>query len=108
MGYGRSRDALLPITDQGGVTDVTVTVTLTGNQRVVRADATGGAIVVTMPEPSAARAFQIYVVQRESVAANNVTVAFPGGAADPANVVLGTQWFRAVMFNDGSRWHVLA
>lgn len=77
-------------------------------ENVILADATGGAITVTLPD--AVRAVDhVIVVKKIDASANAVTI--DGAGADTvdgaATVAISTQYHFRMMISDGSNWHVI-
>lgn len=72
---------------------------------VLIVDASGGAVTVTLPSASNAKA-QMFVVKRVDSSANAVTVAAQVGETidGAASVALSTQYERIVIISDGTQW----
>lgn len=107
---GRWRDGGLrtfddtPANIPWATTAVTTTYTVQPFDRVVLADATGGAFTVTLPNAYGRRGQQPIFVKRTS-AANNVTVASAGGTIDgSATQTLTSQYAVQGYCSDGSVW----
>lgn len=77
----------------------------TEDERIILADATGGAFNVTLPEAANADVTE-YVVKKTDVSGNAVTVATPGAETidGAATFVLAAQWDAVRLASDGTNY----
>lgn len=87
------------------ITTTTISLLLDGTHHTVLADATGGAIVITLP-PAATAANRVYVIKKIDVSANTVTIQGNGAELiDGANTqVLATQYLARQVQSNGTAW----
>lgn len=87
------------------VVSVTAHYTATINDGTIEADATGGAITVTLPLPDQAKGY-VVSVKRLNGGGNAVTI---GATVDATvNPTLGAQWASMTVQSDGTRYLKLA
>ena len=92
----------------GPITSATATktaaYTLTGSDSVIYADATAGAVVVTLPAASASTIGRVYYIYKIDSTANAVSVA--GAGADTVNGTASTttQWKTKVIGYTATGW----
>ena len=76
--------------------------------RVVLADATGGAFTVTLPNASGKRGQQPITVKRMNAGGNAVTVASAGGTIDGASTTSIASQYTALSFiSNGTDWLIV-
>ena len=87
---------------------ITVSETVRDTDCLILADATAGAITVTLPK--AARWAGLTLIIKKIDASNNVTIDGDGSETidGAATVVLNTQHHSRTLFSDGSNWRVIA
>lgn len=91
----------LPVT----VKAVTTAYQVTGFDRVITADATGGAFTVTLPSAVGRHGQQAITVKRVNGGGNAVTIASGGGTIDGATTQsLASQWAMMSFASDGKNW----
>lgn len=77
------------------------------NDQIVKADATGGAFTVTLPTPVGVSG-KTYTVKRMNAGANAVTVGTAAGTIDgAATSVLASQYAVLRVISDNSNWLVI-
>lgn len=97
-----------------GVRAITTNYTLTTNDSVIVADASGGAITVTLPAVTGASGnigvYKQYTIKRKNSGANSVVVSRAGAdTIDGATTkTLGAQYSTVVIVAGPSEWHVLS
>lgn len=84
---------------------VTSDTTVTASDDTITADATGGAITVTLPAPEQLQFLRVSV-KRLNSGANAVTVS--GTIDGGASYALAAQWKSVTVQSDGTRWLVLS
>ncbi len=91
------------------VLTVTADTTLGAADAIVLADATSGAVTVTLPDAAGALEVEVVVVKRTSSGANAVTVATTGSQTiDGASTqTLSNQYDALVVASDGADWHIV-
>jgi hypothetical protein len=84
---------------------VTAAYTVQDVDFAVIADATSGAVTVTLPDAHSDRVVSVKKVD----ASNNVTIATPSSETidGAATKVLSTQYDAVILIADGSNWHIL-
>jgi hypothetical protein len=84
--------------------------TMTVDDEIVLADATGGAFSVTLPAVSGEAQDSTFTVKRMNAGANAVTIATPGAETidGAASLALSNQYDAATCATDGSNWVVVA
>jgi hypothetical protein len=93
------------IEERSQVTSVTQSYGMNEADRYVLADASGGALTVTMPSAIGLKGRE-YTVIRTNGGGNAVTVDGDGSEtiSGAANVSLSSQWDRVTMVSDNSNW----
>jgi hypothetical protein len=96
-----------------GLAIITVTANysmFTGSDNTVLADATSGALTVTLPSAGGPNNTAIYIIKRISSAANNVTVATTSSQTiDGATTkTLGSQYATIFVQSNGSNWFIIS
>lgn len=87
---------------------VTSTYTIGPKERVILANATGGAFTVTLPNATLRRNQTPITVKRLNGGGNAVTVGSAGGTIDgAATQSLGTQYATIQVVSDGQNWHIV-
>lgn len=93
--------------DSFAVVSKTVAYSVTRADSVVLADATGGAITITLLTPVGIKARR-YTVKRLNAGANAVTIATASGLIDgAATQVLAAQYAKITVVSDGTNWQVI-
>ncbi len=88
---------------------ITAAYTMTGRDRIILADATGGAFAVTLPQASLHKNQQPLVIKRLNSGGNAVTVGSSGGTIDgAATQSLGAQYASITVVSDGTNWLKIA
>lgn len=88
---------------------VTAAYSVSGFDKVVLADATGGAFTVTLPNAAFRKNQQPIIVKRLNAGGNAVTIGSAGGTIDgAATVSLAAQYSTKSFMSDGSNWHMIA
>lgn len=89
------------------INTITASTTLTTSQTMVLCDASGGAIVVTLP-PAAAHSGRGYYIKKVDSSPNTVTI--DGNANETIDnaltVVISQQYVARLIVSDGSNWWV--
>lgn len=100
--------ALASATDRPA-TVVTTTYAVVLSDRVLLADATGGAFTITLPAAADA-AERTVTIKKTDASANAVTVDGAGSETidGAATYSLAAQYDTVALWSDGSAWHVLA
>jgi len=82
----------------------------TGSDSTILADATSGAVTVTLPSAGSINISAIYIFKRISSAANNVTVATSSSQTiDGATTkTLGSQYAWITVQSNGSNWFIIS
>ncbi|HJW16382.1 MAG TPA: hypothetical protein VJ499_04650, partial [Flavisolibacter sp.] len=88
---------------------VTANYTLTGSDNTVLANTTGGAISVTLPDPTTI-AGRIYTIKKIGTGGldNQLTITPTGGTIDGgASFVIYNDWTYVTLQTDGSNWYII-
>lgn len=95
------------VTLRSNVNSVSSSYVITSTDAVVLADATGGAVTVTLPT-AASITGKVYTVKRINSGSNNVTLATTGGQTiDGATTqVMTIQYTSLDVISDGSNWEI--
>ena len=81
---------------------VTSATTATTNDGLILVDTTGGAVTVTLPDPTTCENTQL-IIKRISAGGNNVTI---GGTTDGTlNRTLGSQYATISLWSNGLAWY---
>lgn len=84
---------------------VTSATTATTNDGLILVDTTGGAVTVTLPDPTTCENTQL-VIKRISGGGNNVTI---GGTVDGTiSPTLTVQWASMMVWSNGTGWFKVA
>lgn len=86
------------------VASKTVAGTISPQEVTVLADTTAAEVTLTLPAASDAFIGIMYTV-RFMAGGNNLTVAFPGGAFNPSDVVLSMAGETVNAYSDGINWY---
>lgn len=86
-------------------TDVTSDYSMTSRDYVVRADATAGALTITLPSVADAKGRIYSILARVADAAKTVTIAHKGDSEQWADVVLTMDGEYCMLYSDGMFWH---
>ena len=91
------------------VVTVTAAYNVTGKDRLILANATGGAFTVTLPAASLRRNAQPITVKRTNGGGNAVTIGSASGTIDgAATTPLAAQYATKMIVSDGQNWHIVA
>jgi hypothetical protein len=88
-------------------TDVTSDYSMTSRDYVVRADATAGALTITLPSAADAKGRIYSILARVADAANTVTIAHKGDSEQWSNIVLKIAGAQCLLYSDGIYWSAL-
>lgn len=87
---------------------VTAAYTMTGRDKIVLANATGGAFTVTLPDATLRKNQQPLIVKRTNAGGNAVTVGSASGTIDgAATQSLAAQYATLSVVSDGTNWHLI-
>ena len=87
---------------------VTATYSVQPFDKVILANATGGAFTVTLPSAVGRMGQQPIVVKRTNAGANAVTLGSASGTIDgAATQSLGAQYVSYQLVSDGTNWHII-
>ncbi len=87
---------------------VTAAYTVSGHDRIILADATGGAFTVTLPDATLRKNQQPISVKRMNAGGNAVTVGAVAGTIDgAATQAIAAQYTVLTFISDGAVWHIV-
>jgi hypothetical protein len=96
-----------PATNQQTVVSKTSSYILTTSDEVVLANASGGALTLTLP--SAAGNTNLYDLKKTDASVNTVTIATTGGQTidGSSSAVIKVQYVSISVVSDGSNWYII-
>jgi hypothetical protein len=92
------------------ITKTTASYAITDTDNTVLADATGGALTITLPAPSAAIAGRIYTIKKIGTGDINNAVTIQPGAGTiegGANYMIYNDWTFITIQTDGTNWYII-